>query len=212
MSDLPPSSHPPPQFLYATAAGSARPGHDCRTPGQHDPMAMLRSVIRSPGLCRSGSKLPALTTSTNIETSSRSSAGLPSFPDECRSIMLTTRSMRHILSWRERRPCTARRPVAFAAFLAMTGAVMIRLPDHFLAAGATPLASTASAAPVRERARGTATAISGDLLTVQRPLPPRDFAWTSSGSHLDCRSSFRAPHPGNGCCRQARPAHPRRRA
>jgi hypothetical protein len=48
----------------------------------------------------------------------------------------------------------------------MKGAAMIRLPDYFLAAGATPLASTALAAPVRERPRGTVTAISGDLLTV----------------------------------------------
>jgi hypothetical protein len=55
-----------------------------------------------------------------------------------------------------------RRPVAFAAFSAMKGAVMIRLPDYFLAAGATLLANTALAAPVRERPRGTLTAISGD--------------------------------------------------
>ena len=89
--------------------------------------------------------------------------------------------------------------VTFAAFAAIRGAVMIRLPDYFLAAGATLPASTASAAAVRERPR--VTAISGVLLTVQR-----------RGSHSDCRSSFRVRHPRNGCCRKVRPAHPRRRA
>jgi hypothetical protein len=48
----------------------------------------------------------------------------------------------------------------------MTGAVMIRLPDYFLAADAALLASTALAAPVREHPRGIVTAISGDMLTV----------------------------------------------
>jgi len=43
---------------------------------------------------------------------------------------------------------------------------MIRPPDYFFTAGATRLASTALAAPVRERPRGTVTAIRGDMLTV----------------------------------------------
>ena len=43
---------------------------------------------------------------------------------------------------------------------------MTRLPDYFLASGATLLTSTALAAPVRECQRGTVTAISGDMLTV----------------------------------------------
>ena len=43
---------------------------------------------------------------------------------------------------------------------------MIRHPDYFLAADAALLAGTALAGPVRERPRGTVTAISGDMLTV----------------------------------------------
>ena len=66
-------------------------------------------------------KLPALMASTTIETSFRSNTGLPSFPDECRSIMLTTRSMRHILSWRERRPCTGSLAWCFRRILGNDG-------------------------------------------------------------------------------------------
>jgi hypothetical protein len=43
---------------------------------------------------------------------------------------------------------------------------MTRLPARLLAASAALLATTALAAPVRERVRGTITTISGDMLTV----------------------------------------------